>query len=133
MPPGSRRIVEVSERRKVGVFNVDGHFYAVRNVCPHMGAPLCLGVLTGTSEWVESESGERVATWTKDGYILRCPWHRWEFDITTGETVFRSDWHVRTYPVSVEEPSSGQPSSDGKDSVETYRVDVEGGIVVLEA
>jgi nitrite reductase (NADH) small subunit len=133
MPPGSRRIIEVSDRRKIGIFNVEGRFFAVRNVCPHMGAPLCLGQLTGTQEWVETDSGQRVARWTRDGYILRCPWHRWEFDITTGETVFHSDWRVRTYPVLLEESNGAQLSPDSKESVETYRVGVEGGVVVLEA
>ena len=42
LPPGSRSIVEV-DGRSIGVFNVGGAFYALRNSCPHQGAPLCEG------------------------------------------------------------------------------------------
>ena len=46
IPPGERKIVEL-EGRSLGIFNIDGDFYAVRNICPHQGAPLCEGRLTG--------------------------------------------------------------------------------------
>ena len=46
IPPGERKIVEL-EGRSLGVFNINGEFYAVRNICPHQGAPLCEGRLTG--------------------------------------------------------------------------------------
>ena len=49
IPPGERKIVEL-EGRSLGVFNIDGEFYAVRNICPHQGAPLCEGRLTGLLE-----------------------------------------------------------------------------------
>ena len=29
------------------MFNVDGRYYALRNTCPHAGAPLCEGTLSG--------------------------------------------------------------------------------------
>ena len=31
--------------REIGVFNLGGTFYALRNICPHRGAPLCRGRL----------------------------------------------------------------------------------------
>ena len=46
IPPGSRKIVRIAGR-SIGVFNVDGAFYAIRNRCPHQGAPLCEGKLWG--------------------------------------------------------------------------------------
>ena len=42
IPPGERLIVDIAGR-SIGVFNVDGRFYALRNSCPHQGGPLCLG------------------------------------------------------------------------------------------
>ena len=48
LPPGERRIVEV-EGRSIGVFNVGGTYYALRNACPHQGAPLCRGSVQGTA------------------------------------------------------------------------------------
>ena len=42
IPPGGRKIVEVAGR-SIGVFNVGGEFFALRNRCPHQGGPLCEG------------------------------------------------------------------------------------------
>ena len=47
--PGERKIVEVGER-VVGIFNINGEFFALRNNCPHTGGPLCAGHLTGFLE-----------------------------------------------------------------------------------
>ena len=44
--PGQRKIVEI-DGRSIGVFNVDGRYYALRNTCPHAGARLCEGTLSG--------------------------------------------------------------------------------------
>jgi hypothetical protein len=46
IPPGGKKIVEVAGR-SIGVFNVGGEFFALRNRCPHQGGPLCLGKLSG--------------------------------------------------------------------------------------
>ncbi len=32
-----------------GVFHVNGEFHALLNYCPHKGAELCAGLITGTS------------------------------------------------------------------------------------
>lgn len=107
LPPGSRRVVSV-EGREIGVLNVDGTLYGVRNRCPHQGAELCRGTVGGTmlpSDPYEYHFG-------LDGYVLRCPWHGWEFDLRTGEKLFDPGSRVRT---------------------KTYPVTVEDGVVVLEA
>src|ERR687885_2638730 len=118
VPPGQRKIVEVAGL-SIGVFNVKGQFYALKNVCPHQGAPLCLGSLKGTA--LPSAPGEYV--WAREGEILRCPWHGWEFDVTTGRSIFNPHrTRVKTYEVTVE------PEDE---SVETYAVSVEDGLIVL--
>jgi len=123
LPPGERKIVTVG-RRSIGVFNVGGEFYAIRNSCPHQGAPLCLGSITGTA--ADSRPGEYI--WGRDGEILRCPWHGWEFDITTGRSIFNPhQTRVRSYPVTV---GAGDDGSDAE-SVETYPVSVEDSVVLL--
>lgn len=120
-PLGSRRIVEIGGR-SIGVFNVGGRFYALRNSCPHQGAPLCLGSIGGTA--AASAPGEYV--WEREGEILRCPWHGWEFDITTGHSVFNPHGtRVRSYEVTV------RTNADEPESVETYPVSVEDGVVVV--
>src|SRR5690606_38390105 len=83
IPPGERLIVDVAGR-SIGVFNVRGSFYALRNRCPHQAAPLCRGAVKGTA--LPGKPGEYH--WGREGEILRCPWHGWEFDILTGQSVF---------------------------------------------
>jgi nitrite reductase/ring-hydroxylating ferredoxin subunit len=36
-----------------------------------------------------------------EGRIVRCPWHQWEFDITTGQNLASPHKRVRTYDVEV--------------------------------
>ena len=86
-------------RYGIGLFNRGGTIYALRNYCPHAGAPVCLGVITGTTE----SAGSYDASWVRDGEILRCPWHGWEFDLRTGASVAEPVRRVASYPVSVEE------------------------------
>lgn len=98
IPPGSVRSFRVGNR-DICVANVDGHFYALRDRCPHQAAPLSKGSLGGTM--VRSAPGE--FTYGRDGCILRCPWHGWEFDVTTGCSLFDAKRaRVKAYPVSLE-------------------------------
>jgi 3-phenylpropionate/trans-cinnamate dioxygenase ferredoxin subunit len=50
VPEGGRLLVEI-EGRSIGIFRVNGRFYALRNRCPHQGGPLCEGVLVS---WLDS-------------------------------------------------------------------------------
>ncbi len=128
LPPGARKIVEV-EGRSIGVFNVNGAFHALRNSCPHQAAPLCLGAIKGMT--LPSKPGEYI--WAREGEILRCPWHGWEFDLTTGRSIFNPHkMRVRTYPVTVE-PDGGAAQEEEDESVETFPVTVEDGLVILHA
>ena len=97
IPPGARRIVDV-EGRSIGVFNVQGRYVAVLNVCPHELAPVCLGRLGGTT--LPSAPGEWM--WGREGEILACPWHGWEFDLLTGACL-TDKRRLRMYEVTVED------------------------------
>ena len=98
IPPGTHKIVEVAGR-SIGVYNIGGDFFALRNTCPHQGGPLCEGRVTGFI--MARVPGEY--SYTRRGEIVRCPWHGWEFDIKTGQSWFDpQQTRVRAYPVSVE-------------------------------
>jgi 3-phenylpropionate/trans-cinnamate dioxygenase ferredoxin subunit len=96
LPPGSRVIVEL-EGQSIGVFNVNGEFLAVLNVCPHELGPVCLGRVGGTT--LPSPPGEY--RWGRDGEILACPWHGWEFDLLTSKPLFGTLPNLRRFPVTV--------------------------------
>lgn len=109
LPPGGRKIVEVAGR-SIGVFNIGGEYFALKNSCPHQQAPLCEGKVTGTTE--PARPGEY--RWCMEGRILRCPWHGWEFDIASGRSVFNPHRvRVKAYPVTLDDPAaSANPTAD---------------------
>ncbi|MQA85060.1 MAG: Rieske 2Fe-2S domain-containing protein [Streptosporangiales bacterium] len=137
IPPGGRKIVEI-ERRSIGVFNINGEYFALRNACPHAGGPLCRGLLTGFLR--SSEPGQY--TYLRRGEFLRCPWHQWEFDIRTGQSWLDPDkTRVRTYQTRVEPGQAllenevelmGSGLTKGPYVAETYPVHIDGRYVVLE-
>lgn len=134
IPAGSRKIVEVAGR-SVGIFNVDGALFALRNRCPHQGGPLCLGTLGGAV--VSTAPGEYA--YSRPSEMLRCPWHGWEFDIRTGQSWFDPRHvRVRRYEVTVEPTASCPPAGDhprlqpGPYTAETYAVSVEQQVVMVE-
>jgi nitrite reductase/ring-hydroxylating ferredoxin subunit len=96
IPSEGRKIVRV-EGREIGIFNVDGHYYVLKNAFPHQGARVCLGKIVGTT--LPGSVYEFV--YGKEGRILRCPWHSWEYDVTSGTSVFDPKVKVITYPVEV--------------------------------
>ncbi len=93
------RIVTV-RGRQIGVLRVEGEFFALRNTCPHRGAPLCEGTVSGT--FLPSRPHDYV--YGMENRVLRCPWHGWEFDLRSGRSLFQPDEvRVKTYRVSVED------------------------------
>lgn len=78
--PGTGKMVSV-DGKEIALFNIDGTFRAVDNECPHRGGPLAEGDV--------------------EGCLVTCPWHAWQFDVTTGESV-TDDMRVACYEVKVE-------------------------------
>ena len=95
LSPGGRKLVEVGGK-SIGLFNVHGQYVAVLNVCPHELAPVCRGRITGTT--LPSAPGNYV--WGREGEILACPWHGWEFDLLTGSCL-SDDRRLHLYDVSI--------------------------------
>ena len=83
--------------REIGLIRSNGNVYAVRNVCPHKLAPVCRGTLKGTM--LPSDPG--VFVFGLEDQVLQCPWHGWEFDLSTGRTLCGHDRKLKLYPVTV--------------------------------
>ncbi len=62
--PSTMKAVSVADE-KVCIINIEGNYYAIGNVCTHMGGPLNEGTL--------------------EGFEVQCPWHGSKFDVRTGE------------------------------------------------
>ena len=97
LPPGERKIVTINNR-EIGVLNVAGNLYAMRNICPHRIGPLCKGRIRPLVVW---EGGTDIGHEREDE-IIKCPWHNWEFDLNTGECLTDQKMRVRTYKVETE-------------------------------
>jgi nitrite reductase (NADH) small subunit len=80
VPAGTIREFQI-EGKAIALANVGGQFHAINNVCLHRGGPLADGPLEGS--------------------IVTCPWHGWQYDVTTGKVSQNPSVGVDSYPVEV--------------------------------
>jgi nitrite reductase/ring-hydroxylating ferredoxin subunit len=84
VPEGGRLVAEAGGT-VVGVFRVDGRLYSYENRCAHQGGPVCQGKLLPRVE--EQLAGDQTSEGLRfdrtDPHII-CPWHGYEYSITTG-------------------------------------------------
>jgi nitrite reductase (NADH) small subunit len=80
IPEGSIREFQV-EGVTVAIANVCDKFYAINNICLHRGGPLGQGRLQGVA--------------------VTCPWHSWQYDVTTGKLLTNQTIGVKTYMIEV--------------------------------
>jgi 3-phenylpropionate/trans-cinnamate dioxygenase ferredoxin component len=81
LPPGGKKLVDL-DGRAIAIFNVEGRYYAIDDVCTHDGGPLAEGDLEGAE--------------------IRCPRHGARFDVRTGKALsFPAIEPVDTHAVEV--------------------------------
>ena len=82
LAPG-KAIMATVGGEEIGIFLIDGTYYAVADNCPHRDGPLHEGLIEGT--------------------IVTCPWHFGKFDLRSGEVVEApTSSGLKTYEVRVE-------------------------------
>ena len=92
--------VELEDGRGLVVVRRQDQWWALRDICPHQGARLSDGQVTGQVAEC-SLGGEAVLE--RDGEILVCPWHGWQFDLCTGRSLVDGEKNrVRSYPARIE-------------------------------
>lgn len=96
---GDRLIAEVNGQ-EIAVFRIEDEFYALANYCVHQAGPLCEGPL---AKDVKIPEGGWM--WEQDDTekVIKCPWHAWRFDVTTGESLDDSKYRTPTYDVTVDQ------------------------------
>lgn len=98
------RIVTELEGREIGVFKIDGELYAYTSWCAHQSGPICEGHLGGTLEATfDRETREIDRQWTRDGQLIRCPWHDWEYDLVSGECLSKPGIRLPEHDVRIED------------------------------
>jgi nitrite reductase (NADH) small subunit len=81
-PPGGS-LECIAEDRIVALYNIEGTYYALDGICPHQGGPLGKGKL--------------------NGQVVTCPWHGFQFDVSTGKHCSLPNLRQPQFPVRVEE------------------------------
>jgi len=82
MPPGSRKVVS-TEIGPIAVFNLNGEFFAIADICTHDGGELASGACEGDQ--------------------IICPRHGSRFCIKTGKVLTPPAYEdVETFPVQIE-------------------------------
>ena len=95
--PGRQAITRVANR-SIGVFQIGDAYHALINVCPHKGAALCEGPVTGTTSATDGYD----FNYGQENALVRCAHHGWEFDIATGACLVDPKVKARSLPVSVD-------------------------------
>ena len=95
VPDGEGKTVSVG-KKFVAVFRVGTEFFAIDDVCPHMGASLGGG-------WVENG-------------VVTCPWHAWRFRLADGAWADNPRLKIGSYPVRVEGDEVQVAVPEGKPS-----------------
>jgi len=84
---------------EVGIFRTGSKVLAYENICPHAGGPVCQG-------WVgpnlDTADGGQTLLVDPTRPVVMCAWHRWEFDVRTGQQLVDHSSCLRTYPVVIE-------------------------------
>lgn len=97
--PGDKKIVSVENKSIVVICTGEHTFHAIKNQCPHQGAELGKGIVTGTTKG--SQVGEVI--FDRENEIIRCPWHGFEYDAITGCSMYQNDkTKIKTYNVEKE-------------------------------
>jgi nitrite reductase/ring-hydroxylating ferredoxin subunit len=100
IPDRGRIIVEL-EGRSIGVFNIGGEFFALRNRCLHQGGEVCTGGLFPAVKAEILSSGRIREYFDHDQVFVACPWHGWEYDVRTGRCVFDPKRRLVTFQTKV--------------------------------
>ncbi len=81
IPADTGKLVQAGGK-DIALFNVNGKICAIFQTCPHQGGPLDEGGL--------------------DGNVVTCPWHGWQFDVTSGVCIFNDTIQQPVFKVKEE-------------------------------
>lgn len=68
--------------RTICIARIDGILTAIDDLCPHRGGPLGQGVVEGNH--------------------IVCPWHGWEFNALTGQSISPPNTALDTFELKIE-------------------------------
>jgi nitrite reductase/ring-hydroxylating ferredoxin subunit len=87
----------------LGVFRFGGRLYAYENVCAHQGGPACQGrIVSRVRERLDDQQRSLGTAFDDATMHIVCPWHGFEYDVTTGRHPGRPDFALCAVAVSEE-------------------------------
>ncbi|WP_243653249.1 Rieske (2Fe-2S) protein [Pseudonocardia endophytica] len=102
VPERGRLIVEVGTEPPlvIGIFRFRGELRAYENVCAHQGGPACQGrIVSRVRERLDDGKASRGLVFDPGTMHVVCPWHGFEYDVTTGAHPGRADFALRAFAV----------------------------------
>jgi nitrite reductase (NADH) small subunit len=84
-------------QREIAIVRREQAIFAVHGVCPHQHASFRAGTIHHRVS-LGLEPGE--LTVDPDEPLLRCPWHGWEFSLTSGRCLVDRGLRIRCYRVA---------------------------------
>ena len=81
IPRGEMRAFTIKNIPMIVVHSQEGSFYAIYRICPHQRGDLYYGLLGGLTDAMQPG---KEFEYIREGEILRCPWHSFSYDVTTG-------------------------------------------------
>jgi len=88
LPYGKSRQFSISDEKgtkiEIAVFNIDGIYYAISNMCQHQGGPLSEGILDNEKK------------------IVTCPCHGWKYSVIDGKAPHEGGDSVNSYETKMD-------------------------------
>lgn len=81
VPIGSGKELTIAGRI-VALYHTEDGFHAIDGICAHAGGPLGQGVLNRC--------------------IVTCPWHGWQYDVTTGRHCLTDSIRQQSFAVKID-------------------------------
>jgi nitrite reductase (NADH) small subunit len=97
---GAIRILQIGDL-EIGLALWRGNVYAIRNICPHMSAPVCEGYLISMSRGSIEHLGAIELDDSQP--LVVCPWHGWEWQVSDGASITGTTPRVKTYATQIVE------------------------------
>jgi nitrite reductase (NADH) small subunit len=91
---------------EIGVYRRGTDLYAYKNLCVHQGGPVCQGItMHKVDELIRMDKTSAGFRFNMEEEHIVCPWHSFEYDITTGECVANRTLKLKKFEVITEEDS----------------------------
>lgn len=87
---------------EIGIFRVNGDFYAYENNCVHQGGPICQGkILNKVEEVLADDKTSKGLKFSESDVHIVCPWHGYEYNLQTGRHPGDKNVRLKPYQVKV--------------------------------